>query len=187
MNLKSYKMKFKFSVKVSDLSVKLFISQCIYFATLNIIMTLRRTRIDVGGEKKRVAVKSVSTLRYMCSASVVSVMVVGTIPARTPCFPLIKTSSSSADGADNIADNTAADAAPSPAPPPADNRADGDNGDNGAADAEDDGGGRLTATRHTTPLPPPLPPSRPSPSPPRALLAVSAARCGGGGAAVADG
>ena len=30
-------MKFKFSVKVSELSVKLFISQCTYFATLNII------------------------------------------------------------------------------------------------------------------------------------------------------
>jgi len=42
-------MKLKFSVKVSGLSVKLFISQCTYFATLNIIMTLPRTG-DVGEE-----------------------------------------------------------------------------------------------------------------------------------------
>ena len=34
----------KFSVKVSVLSVKLLISQCTYFATLNIIMNLHRTR-----------------------------------------------------------------------------------------------------------------------------------------------
>ena len=56
-------MKFKFSVKLLVLSVKLFISQCTYFATLNIIMNLGYRTDDVSDEGLRLGAAEVAVER----------------------------------------------------------------------------------------------------------------------------
>ena len=54
--------KLKFSVKLSGLSVKIFISRCTYFATLNIKMTLRRT-LGHHGRRRRSFPRAPATAR----------------------------------------------------------------------------------------------------------------------------